>query len=202
VIERLGWAPRIMVCLLYGAGLRVRECCRLGVQDVDFGSSQIVVRGGKGDKDRTTMLPAIVKAELVRHLASVREQARAGHGRRRRLGRVVDSAGPKVSGCRPAVGLPRHAHRRGPRDRAASAAPPTRDRPPTRGPARGAAGRHLQARAHILCVTRSRPKDGCDIRTVQEILGHRDVSTTMIYTHVLNRGPAGVRSPADRMFSP
>jgi len=106
VIERLGWAPRIMVCLLYGAGLRVRECCRLGVQDVDFGSSQIVVRGGKGDKDRTTMLPAIVKAELVRHLASVREQARARPGRRRRLGRVVDSAGPKVSGCRPAVDSP------------------------------------------------------------------------------------------------
>jgi integron integrase len=74
VIERLSGTPRLMACLLYGAGLRVLECCRLRVQDVDFGTNQIVVRGGKGDKDRTTMLPATVKSELVRHLAAVREQ--------------------------------------------------------------------------------------------------------------------------------
>src|SRR5262245_21224177 len=74
VIDRLSGAPRIMACLLYGAGLRVLECCRLRVQDVDFGTNQIVVRGGKGDKDRTTMLPAIVKAPLAQHLGSVRKQ--------------------------------------------------------------------------------------------------------------------------------
>ena len=74
LIERLPGTPRLMACLLCGAGLRVLECCRLRVQDVDFGSNQIVVRAGKGDKDRTTMLPATVKLDLVRHLAGVRDQ--------------------------------------------------------------------------------------------------------------------------------
>ena len=63
-----------MACLLYGAGLRVLECCRLRVQDVDFGANQLVVRGGKGDKDRITMLPAIAKADLTAHLDAVRVQ--------------------------------------------------------------------------------------------------------------------------------
>ena len=63
-----------MACLLYGAGLRVLECCRLRVQDADFGANQIVVRSGKGDKDRVTMLPATVKTDLARHLERVRTQ--------------------------------------------------------------------------------------------------------------------------------
>jgi integrase len=74
VIDSLSGPPRLMACLLYGAGLRVLECCRLRVQDVDFGANQIVVRGGKGDKDRTTMLPAVVKPDLVRRLAAVRNR--------------------------------------------------------------------------------------------------------------------------------
>lgn len=76
VLQRLEGVPRLMACLLYGAGLRVLECCRLRVQDVDFTANQIVVRGGKGDKDRVTMLPAITKADLGRHLAAVRVQHR------------------------------------------------------------------------------------------------------------------------------
>ncbi len=74
VLQRLDGVPRLMACLLYGAGLRVLECCRLRVQDVDFASNQLVVRGGKGDKDRVTMLPAIVKADLAGHLDAVRVQ--------------------------------------------------------------------------------------------------------------------------------
>jgi hypothetical protein len=74
VIQRLEGVPRLMAYLLYGAGLRVLECCRLRVQDVDFATNQIVVRGGKGDKDRVTMLPVAVKRALARHLESVREQ--------------------------------------------------------------------------------------------------------------------------------
>ncbi len=77
VLQRLEGAPRLMACLLYGAGLRVLECCRLRVQDVDFAANQIIVRSGKGDKDRVTMLPAVVKADLGRHLAEVRAQHRA-----------------------------------------------------------------------------------------------------------------------------
>src|SRR5439155_1622346 len=68
VLRRLEGAPRMMAYLLYGVGLRLLECCRLRVQDVDFASNQIVVRGGKGDKDRMTMLPAVIKVDLARHL--------------------------------------------------------------------------------------------------------------------------------------
>ena len=76
VLRRIDGTPRLMAFLLYGAGLRLLECCRLRVQDVDFGTNQIVVRCGKGDKDRVTMLPAAVKPHLARHLERVREQHR------------------------------------------------------------------------------------------------------------------------------
>ncbi len=72
MLQRLTGVPRLMAYLLYGAGLRVLECCRLRVQDIDFARNQITVRGGKGDKDRVTILPAIIKGDLARHLASVR----------------------------------------------------------------------------------------------------------------------------------
>jgi integrase len=73
VLQCLNGVPRLMACLLYGAGLRLLECCRLRVQDVDFASNQILVRAGKGDKDRVTMLPEAVKTDLARHLDRVRE---------------------------------------------------------------------------------------------------------------------------------
>jgi integrase len=76
VLERLEGAPRLMACLLYGAGLRLLECCRQRVQDVDLAANQIVVRAGKGDKDRLTMLPVAVKTDLVRHLELARQQHR------------------------------------------------------------------------------------------------------------------------------
>jgi len=74
MLQRLDGVPRLMAGLLYGAGLRVLECCRLRVQDIDFATNQIVVRGGKGDKDRVTMLPAVAKADLAQHLRAVRTQ--------------------------------------------------------------------------------------------------------------------------------
>lgn len=74
VLQQLQGTPRLMVLLMYGAGLRLLECARLRVQDVDFASNQIVVRGGKGDKDRVTMLPGAVKADLARHLHGVKRQ--------------------------------------------------------------------------------------------------------------------------------
>ena len=103
-----------MACLLYGAGLRLLECCRLRVQDIDLATNQIVVRAGKGDKDRLTMLPAMVKTGLTRHMGG----ARAQHERdlARGAGWVEPAQRPvaQVSECRPrlamAMGIPRHAH--------------------------------------------------------------------------------------------
>ena len=167
LLERLSGSPRLMACLLYGAGLRVLECCRLRVQDIDFGRNQIVVRGGKGDKDRVTVLPAVIKPDLVRHLTAVRQQHQ---------GDLATGAGWV--------------------ERAGSSSAP-----PSRGSIPRPAGITKRASPHTLrhSFATHLLEDDHDIRTVQELLGHRD-ATTQIYTHVLNRGPAAVRSPADRLL--
>jgi integron integrase len=208
VLGRLDGVSRLMAGLLYGAGLRVLECCRLRVQDVDFAQNQLVVRGGKGDRDRVTMLPAVAKAGLAAHL----EAARAQHQRDLAAGagwvelptallRKYPNAGrewawqwvfpatriyrDRLTGQRRRHHLHETVLQRAVKSAVRQAGIAKRASPHTL--------RHSFA-THLL-------EDGHDIRTVQELLGHRDVSTTMIYTHVLNRGPAGVRSPADRMFA-
>jgi integron integrase len=207
VLENLDGTPRLMACLLYGTGLRLLECCRLRVQDVDFHAHQLVVRGGKGDKDRVTMLPAVLEADLAHQLARAREQ----HGRDLERGagcvelptalaRKYPHAGREwpwqwvfpatrmyvdpVTGQRRRHHLHESVLQRAVKDAVRRADLTKRAGPHTL--------RHSFA-THLL-------EDHHDIRTVQELLGHRDVTTTMIYTHVLNRGPSAVRSPMDRMF--
>jgi site-specific recombinase XerD len=114
ILGNLTGTSWLMAIILYRTGLRLMECCRLRIKDVDFSRNQIIVRSGKGDKDRYTMLPTAVREPLLRHLQML--------------------------------------------------------------------------------------EGGCDIRTVQELLGHKDVSTTMIYTRVLNRGGSGVVSPVDSLL--
>jgi integron integrase len=193
-----------MVSLLYGAGLRLLECCRLRVKDVDLARSQIVVRGGKGDKDRVVMLPRALRPALEKQLQA-----------RRQLHERDRAAGPVW------VNLPHALARKYP-----SAAGELgwqyvfASRQKSRDPRTGNTGRHhvhegaVQRAVHLAVQQTGLTKRischtfrhsfathllerGIDIRTVQELLGHKDVSTTMIYTHVMAKGPAGTPSPLD-----
>jgi integron integrase len=206
LIQQMSGTSRLVGLLLYGAGLRLMEALRLRVKDVDFATNQITVREGKGQKDRITMLPGAVKAPLTEHLQRVREVHQ--QDLRRGLGHVYlpDALARKYpnAACEwgwqylfPAAEIavdPRSGERRRHHldesviQKAVKAA--TRQAGLNR-PATPHTLRHSFA-THLL-------EDGYDIRTVQELLGHRDVRTTMIYTHVLNRGGRGVLSPADKL---
>jgi len=197
----------IMTMLLYGSGLRLKECLRLRVKDIEFTRNEIVVREGKGKKDRVTMLPTAVKEPLAAHLACVRRlhenDLRASLGRVQlpnALARKYPNADrewgwqwvfPAARICTdPRFGAPQrhHLHKSVPQRAIHAAA----RRVGLTKPVGPHTMRHSFA-THLL-------EAGYDIRTVQELLGHRDIRTTMIYTHVLNRGGHGVQSPADRLL--
>jgi len=207
VLAQLRGSAWIVGALLYGAGLRLGECLELRVKDLDFERRQILVRRGKGGKDRAAPLPNVAVTALEAHLRRVRETFDA------------DRRGGEVGGVVLPEGLARkypHASCEWPWQFVFPAARVCRD-PRWGGPTRfhlhdtavqrevTAAVRRAGLGKRVSCHTFRHSfathllEDGYDIRTVQELLGHRDVSTTMIYTHVLERGAMGVRSPADRL---
>jgi integron integrase len=197
---------RLMAGLLYGAGLRLTECLKLRVKDIDFEYRQIVVRDGKGAKDRVTMLPESTIEPLKRQLAVVRALHEADvsagvgevelpHALARKYPRAPHQWGWKFVfpshklSADPRSGLVRRRH--------------LYENYVTRGvkEAARAAGIHKPVSCHTLrhSFATHLLEAGYDIRTVQELLGHSSVETTMIYTHVTHKGGRGVTSPLDRV---
>ncbi len=198
--------PRLMADLMYGSGLRLLECCRLRVKDIDFARNQVTVRRGKGDKDRMTMLPAAMKNDLSRHLERVRLQNQQdlarGAGRVElpgALARKLPSAATRwpwqwvFPATRIYVDRVTQEQRRH----------HLHETVVQQAVHRAVLESGIEKRATCHTFRHSFAthllESGSDIRTVQELLGHKDVATTMLYTHVLNRGPAAVRSPLDQL---
>ncbi len=199
-------APALVAGLLYGTGMRLLEALRLRVKDVDFAGNEITVRGGKGDRDRVTMLPERLKGPLLHHVAAVRAQHERDLAEGAGWVELPGALGDKYPGAGrewgwqwvfPATRLyddRRTGERR--RHHLHETVVQRAFREAVR-----AAGLSKRASCHTLrhSFATHLLESGSDIRTVQELLGHRNVVTTMIYTHVLRRGRLGVRSPADTL---
>jgi integron integrase len=205
LLARLEGTPWLIASLLYGSGLRLMEGMRLRVKDLALERGELIVRQGKGGKDRVTMLPAALATPLRAHLARLRawfeeerRRDRPGVSLPCALARKFPHAGmqwgwqylfPAPTVCRdPYLGVPvrNHLHPK----RVQRAVQEAVLRSGLSRPASCHTLRHSFA-THLL-------EDGYDIRTVQELLGHSDLKTTMIYTHVMAKGARGVRSPLDR----
>ena len=196
----------LMASLMYGCGLRLSECLQLRVQDIDFDANEILVRQGKGGKDRVTMLPQSLKGPLrmqLRRAKTVHERDLAVGWGKVALPGALDRKYPNASvewkwqwvfpqerrwrNSRTGEQGRHHVHSTA-LQRAVKVAA-----------ARAGVQKNVGCHTFRHTFATHLLESGYDIRTIQELLGHKDVRTTMIYTHVLNRGGHGVRSPLDGM---
>jgi integron integrase len=205
VLSKLQGEFHLMASMLYGGGLRLSECLKLRIKDIDFDLNEMIVRGGKGDNDRRTILPNLIIPTLKRQL----EKAKLKYEENMSISGFAGASMPDA--------LERK-YPNAPRELAWQYVFPSRK--PASDPRSGKLKQHYRHESYLqkavkMAVRESQInknaschtfrhsfathllEDGYDIRTVQELLGHKDVRTTMIYTHVLNRNKFNVRSPLD-----
>ncbi|HET7604171.1 MAG TPA: integron integrase [Gemmatimonadales bacterium] len=204
VVDELVGVYRLVALLLYGSGLRLMECLTLRVKDVDLARGEIRVRRGKGGRDRVTVLPAVVLRALEAHLADVKRRHRRdlsrGAGRvvlPGALGRKYPQAAASWAWQWVFPAKRRYLDRETGELRRHHLHATAVQRAVAEAVRRSGIGKRASCHTFRHSFATHLLESGYDIRTVQELLGHRDVSTTMLYTHVLNRGGLGVRSPAD-----
>ena len=195
----------LVLRLLYGCGTRVMEALRLRVKDVDFGRREIVIREGKGIRDRVTMLPDSVREDLLKHIERVKrlheQDLREGFGEvylPHALARKYPTAAREWMWQYVFPSVRRSADPRSGAIRRHHADPQAIQRALRDALRRAGISKHATPHTLRHSFATHLIEQGYDIRTVQELLGHKDVSTTMIYTHVLNKGGRGVLSPLDR----
>ncbi len=205
VLSNLNGEFHLMASLLYGSGLRLTECLKLRIKDVDFKLNEIIVRGGKGDNDRRTILPRLLIPQLKRQLEKAKIKLEENMSVKEFTGASIPEA------------LERK-YPNAPIELAWQYIFPSRN--PAIDPRSGKLKQHYRHESFLQKAVKNAIRksqitknaschtfrhsfathlleDGYDIRTVQELLGHKDVRTTMIYTHVLNRNKFNVRSPLD-----
>ena len=204
VLVRLDGVNHLVAALLYGSGLRLMDALRLRVKDIDFERNEILVREGKGDKDRVTMLPAAIAPQLKEHLKRIavqhQDDLRNGYGEvylPYALDRKYPNAGTEWKWQYVFTAARISRDPRSGKWRRHHLSDDTVQKAVKDAIRRAGITKHGSCHTFRHSFATHLLEAGYDIRTVQELLGHKDVRTTMIYTHVLNRGGRGVRSPLD-----
>lgn len=204
ILSHLSGVNRLMAMLVYGCGLRLMECMRLRVKDIDFERNMITVRSGKGDKDRFTLLPDLVKDDLIRHMDTLRplyEEDRLKNIEGVFLPNALSRKYPKASKEYPWFWLfPSRSLSIDPRSSALRRHhlhPLTLQRAFKEALEKTTISKNASVHTLRHSFATHLIEKGTDVRSVQELLGHRNLQTTMIYTHVATRSILGVRSPLD-----
>jgi len=208
-ISFLSGTHRLMAKLLYGSGLRLMECVRLRIKDLDFARGEVLVRNGKGNKDRVTMLPQTLVAPLQEQLHYARTLHRQDLVQGLGCVYLPDALERKYpNACREwswQYVFPASRRSRDPRsntERRHHIDPSGLQKAVRRAAQRAGINRVISCHTFRHSFATHLLEAGYDIRTVQELLGHKDVKTTMIYTHVLNKGALAVHSPLDQLPAP